>query len=78
MTVAAQEEEVDPIKERYLDYQEKLREATGNPNACEFQFICYERLLQKNFTKFRHTFFQKLPTNNKNVVRPASKAGAEL
>lgn len=64
-----QQEEIDPIEKRYLDYEEKLREATGNEKAFEIQSFIYKRLMNRkiNQFKFRHTFFKKLPTNKTQI-----------
>ena len=58
---------VDPIYKRYFDYQEQLREKTGNPNAVEFQFLCYQFLTSGNFKKFKNNIsnFYQTPVKNK-------------
>ena len=58
-----QEPQVDPIRERLLEFQEKLQELSKNENLVEFQLICYDKLTQKQYSKFRNIFLQKLPSD---------------
>lgn len=54
---------VDPIREKLLKFQEKLQEVSQNENLVEFQLICYDKLTQKQYSKFRNIFLQKLPSD---------------
>lgn len=47
---------VDPIREKLLKFQEKLQEVSKNANLVEFQLICYDKLTQKQYSKFRNMF----------------------
>ena len=38
---------IDPIEKRYSDYQEKLREVTGNDKAFEIQQFMYNKLINR-------------------------------
>lgn len=54
---------IDPIREKLLKFQEKLQELSKNENLVEFQLICYDKLTQKQYSKFRNIFLQKLPSD---------------
>lgn len=61
----------DPIRERLLAFQEKLQVLARNENLVEFQLICYDKLTQKQYSKFRNIFLQKLPSD-KSSSQPMS------
>ena len=65
------EEQEDLIDKRYRDYEQRLREASGNPEAFEIQYFCYKKLKNKETQKFkfRQAFLQKLPSKNNNVLQ---------